>query len=266
MISLAKFLEREVLLEPRFGISLNNKEVDEEMRKFVTEVTVEDEDGMIPQATISITDKDRLWLNDKLIVKGTGVRIGIGHRKHYKRIFTGVISHIEGDFPVEGYPTLNIYCSDIAHKLTISRKARTFKKKKVSDVIKTMHSEAGVKVIVDDTKIVLPHIAQEEESNIDFIVRWQKKYGWKYYKINHDTYYFGAKLRNTKATETLSYNTGGHEIISFKPVFIDVEKDEEIEKKQVDNKTGKVVSSKNTVKKAKKTTTSPVGKAVVKSK
>lgn len=255
-----------MLLEPRFGIAINNKEVGEEMLKYVTQVNVLEEDDTLPQATITIDDLEGMWMNDKAIVDGTGIRIGMGHRKNYKRIFTGFVTYIEADFPETGYPSLQLVCTDLAKKLMIVRKPRTFKKKKLSDVIKQMHQEAGVKIIVDDTKVVHPFITQEEESNLDFIIKHKKKMGWKYYKVDVDTYYFGAKIRNPKAKETLSYNTGGHEIISFKPVLIGIEEEEDIEYKEVDNKTGKVVSTKSKVTKTSNAGATPVGKATVKSK
>lgn len=215
--------------------------------EYVESVRVDDEDDQLPMATITVKDLHKVWTKDLGVVKGKPIAIALGHTANMKRIFSGSINFIDASYPVEGYPTLNISCIDIARKLTIPRKARSWKKRKISDIITLMHKEAGVKVIVEDTKVVLDNINQEEGSNLDFIIKWKKHLGAKYYKTNViDTYYFGTKPRNIKATETLSYMTGGHEILSFSPTYQEVEKPEEITATEIGQDGKKTTAKKQT--------------------
>ena len=260
-----KFLKREVLAKPKFGITVKGKALGEDMLKYVEQVLVEDEDGMLPLATLTVQDVSRKWLNDIGIVERTPVTIAVGHQGNFKRVFNGRITYVEANFPETGTPILTIGCTDIASGILKERKARSWKKRKISDIIKLMHKEHNVKCVVDDTKVVLEHVIQEEGSNFSFILEWQKRLGAKYYKINDDTYYFGTKARNVKATETLSYRTGGHEILSFSPVYQEIEQ-VDIEEKELDENGEEIFSAVRAQPTYTALANSPVGKATPKSK
>ena len=236
--------ERNILLEPWFSISINGKMLDEDMLKYVEEVQVEDEEDKLPLARIRVMDPDRIWLNDKGIIKGAKITVKLGHRFNNRLLFDGRITHVEANYPETGDPTLEINAIDKAIKLMDVREARTFKNMKVSDVIKKMLKECGLEGEVQDTGAVLEHIPQEKESNLEFITRWRKKLNWRFYRKG-SKYYFGKKEKNSgNKVRTLGYKTGGMEIISFQPAYQDHETTDNEKFEDIDNKKGAKTSVK----------------------
>jgi hypothetical protein len=270
VISLSSVQSREKLLEPWFSITINNKKVPESMLKYVESVAIEDEEDNLPLATIPIQDIDRKWMNDKGIVRGAKIRINLGHRYNNRLMFDGQITGVDADLPDLGFPVMTIQAIDIGIKLQKQRKARNFKKQKVSDVVKKMLKECGLTGDVQDTKIVLDHIPQGDESNLEFITRWRKKLGWKFYRLDGSLtskkYYFGEKRKTKGKVKKLDYKKGGMQIISFQPTYQDFETEDEYEVSEADNKGGtssyKVATTRKGVKyPGLKDETRPVGKA-----
>lgn len=230
------------MLEPWFSIYLKGQRLGEDMTKYVQEVQVEDEEDKLPLARISIIDPDILWLNDTNIIKGASIKVVLGHRHNKRQMFDGRITQVEASYPLEGDASLVISAVDRAVKLMDEREARNFTKAKVSDVVKIMLKEAGLKYHVIDTGAELDHIPQEKESNLEFITRWRKKLRWKFYKIEGtDTYYFGTEVKNV-VVKHLGYKTGGLEIISFTPTYQDHETSDEDAKEEDIDETGGIPS------------------------
>jgi hypothetical protein len=224
------------MLEPWFSILINGKVVGEDMLKYVESIEVEDEEDKLPLVRINIIDPEKIWLNDKGIMKGAKVKVKLGHRYNNRMMFDGKVTHVDADYPVSGDPVLTIGAIDKAIELMEEREARNFKNAKVSDVVKIMLKECGLKGNVQDTKAVLEHIPQERESNLEFITRWRKKLGWKFYRIqSEDKYYFGEKKKSEGKDKVLGYKTGGMEIISFAPSYVDQETSDDEKVSDVDN-------------------------------
>lgn len=227
--------ERNVLLEPWFSVYLDNKKLGEEFTMYITQVQVEDEEDKLPLASIDIVDPKKLWLNDKRIKKDSKLRINLGHKHNNRKLFDGIITHIDGELPETGDPTLTISAIDKGIKLMDERESRSFKKAKVSDVVKIMLKECGLKGTVQDTKAVIDFLPQENETNLEFITRWRKKLKWRFQRKHDGSYYFGSDSKVAGKTKTLGYKTAGMEIINFAPTYQDQETTEDSQVSDVDN-------------------------------
>lgn len=248
---MGKLQERDVLLEPWFSIILNGATLGENMLKYVVNVEVSEDEEKYAEAVIEVHDIAQKWITGIGIGKGSSISIKMGHRKNRATVFRGKISNIDADYPEDGVQTLVVKCVE-ALELTDKERSKSFKNKKVSDVIREMHVKAGLKVEVQDTKTVLENIPQTKETDAEFIHRWREKLGWKYYKKPDGTgYYFGKKDWSTAQVGKLHWRTGGMEIISFTPSFVDADTEKEDEK-QLDNKKAEKKTSKNKKAPAKK--------------
>lgn len=230
--------ERDVLIEPWFSITISGKLIPEEMLRFVSEVSIEDAEDSLPLGRITVLDSENLWGTASNIVKGNTIVIKGGHRKNNKQLLEGKITHIEADYPEEGYPTITIAAIDKAIDLMKARKPRTWKSKKISDVINIMLKEAGLKGKVSDTGVVQEHVQQEEETNLEFIMKWREILGWRFHRQKDGSYYFGPRLQNEKTIDRLSYRTEGMEIKSFSPVYVDPPTEDENVTSDYDNEDG----------------------------
>ena len=163
----------------------------------------------------------------------------MGHSKNKSQVFNGKISNVDVDYPQTGYPILIIKGIQ-GIEMTEEAKSKIHKNKKVSDVIKAIHGEAGISIEVEDSKEVMKHIPQSKETNAEFTHKWKEKLGWKYYKKpTGNEYYFGTKDLMKSPVGKLGWRTGGLEIISFKPSFVDSETERKEDEKQLENKKGK---------------------------
>lgn len=240
---MSKLQERNVLIEPWFSINLNGDEFGEDMLKYVTAVEVTDEDEKFSEAIIEVADIDMKWLNGIGIGKGSSIIVRMGHTRNKMSIFRGKISVIEVDYPPEGFPILVVKGVDTGFQMMESRHSKIYKDMKVSQVIESMHRTAGLDIEVDDSVTVLPHIPQTRETYAEFTQRWKKLLGWNYFKKPTGGYYFGKKKQIEFKKEKLGYRTGGLEIISFTPTYVDLETEDKEDAKDIDNKEAKKKSS-----------------------
>ncbi len=233
---MSKLQERDVLIEPWFSVQINGAEFGEDMLKYVTAVEVTDEDEKFSEAVIEVSDVDMKWLNGIGIGSGSSLIVRMGHRKNNMSIFRGKISVIEVDYPYEGYPMLVVKGIDTGIQMMEARHSKIYKDMKVSEVVEAMHRTAGLEIEVDDSVNVMTHIQQTNETYAEFVHRWRKRLGWNYFKKPSGGYYFGKKKQIEFGKETLSYRTGGLEIISFTPTYVDVETEDKEDAKELENK------------------------------
>lgn len=213
------------------------------MLKYVTYVELNEEEGEYTELLIGVADLDDKWQSGAKIGKGTKISCTMGHKKHKAKAFSGKISMITAEYQSTGYNQMEIKCIDKASKLMEKEKTITHKNKKISDIIKSMHKAAGIDIEVDDSKEVIAHVPQKKEKDSEFIRRWKKKLGWYYYKLPNEKYYFGEKpYKKQSKVFNLGYKTGGLEIISFSPTFIDPE-DDNSKEKNTESKKGKTKKS-----------------------
>lgn len=213
----------DILLEPYVTVHIAGKELPDNMMKYVTEVTVEEDIEKQTIARISVSDPEMLWLKDSRIKKGTKISVTMGHRKNYRKMLAGTIQNLEADFPEEGYPTLIVVAVDAGVSMTESKVSKTWKNKKVSDVIKEIFSKHGISAVVQDTGKIVPIITQVKETDMDFVKRKAKESGVTLSKDLQK--YTWGKAASNAAVDLLEYKQGKGQIIQFTPEVVVVETD-----------------------------------------
>lgn len=210
--------DRARLEEPYFQVAINGQAVPEEMMKFVSEMEVEEAEGKASIARLTVIDKDRIWIEDKQIVKGSTMTVVGGHRTDFRYLFFGKISTIEGDFAEDGNATITINAIDRGYLAFKDKRKRSWKNKKISDILIQIIRECGFDPEVEDSKKVLKLVVQNE-MNGDFIHKWAGKMRWNKFRTPSGKYYVGSKKEGKVAMEWIEYQQGGHEIRSFQPTI-----------------------------------------------
>lgn len=218
-----KIQSNEVLLEPYFSIHIAGKELPDSMMKYVIETSVEEDVEKQTIARISVSDPELLWLKDSRIKKGTKIAIRMGHRKNYREMLAGKIQNLEADFPEEGYPTLIVVAVDAGVSMTEGKTSKTWKNKKVSDVIKEIFAKHGISAVVQDTGKIVPVITQVKETDMDFAKRKAKESGVSITKDGKK--YTWGKATTKAAVDVLDYRQGEGQIMHFTPEIVVVETD-----------------------------------------
>lgn len=254
---MSMLLPREVLLEPYYEIHINGKKLGDDLKKYITQVEVEESDSEADLGRVTVADKDFIFSNNIELTKKTPIKIYMGHKKKFRLMLDGEITHIEADFGEDGVPHITIGAIDNTNKMTTTKKSRVFKNKTVADVVRAIAKEYGFKPVVQDTKPILEQITQENETDAQFLSKLADDEAYKLYIITEtNELYFGDKIRDFKIEENIYYNSGDNTIISFRPTFVEKNKPENVESKSsnISDTTGKPATKKTTEKPATKKT------------
>ncbi|MMZ51283.1 Phage late control gene D protein (GPD) [compost metagenome] len=236
-----KIQDNIVLMEPYFSVTLNGKPLELARSNCIDEIEVEDEVGKHTLFRLYISDPNYLWLNDPGIKKGVPIQLKYGHRKNHKQV-SGKIYALEASYPTEGVPKMTIIGLAATYTMSEVKKTRTWKKKKVSDVINAIFKEHGIKAKVESTVKVVDHIVQKNETDYDFVVRKAKENGMTISKsaasvLSKDskTEIQIGKAKPNTTPDPLYYRKIEGQILSFSPSL--QERDVDVEDRSSKSKT-----------------------------
>jgi len=192
-----------------FKLLLNGTELKEDLISTVDEVSVEEtlnEPAMF-MIKFKIGDFLKNIQKEEIILDsfkiGDEIQISLGFDE-LQKIMTGVIEAIEPTFQepflmeVRGYDRL--------HKLTFGTMIRSFTNIKDSDIASSIANEYGLKAQVDDSKIVNPHVFQNNKSNYDFLVERANLIGFEIL-VDDKTLIFRKSQDDKSPKLNLQYDT-----------------------------------------------------------
>lgn len=141
----------------------------------VQSIYVRNEANRIPTATIVLLDgspagQDFPISDSGDLIPGKEVEIKVGYKSSTESIFKGVVVKHGLSVSETGGPKLEIEAKDKALKLTIGRKNKYFEKKKDSEIISSIASDAGLSADAEATDVQYPMVVQHYCSDWDFIL------------------------------------------------------------------------------------------------
>ena len=251
---MSMLLSREVMLEPYYEVHINGVKLGDNLKKYITQVEVEESDSEADLGRVTVADKDFIFSNNMELVKKTPIKIFMGHKKKFRLMLDGEITHIEADFGEDGVPYITIGAIDKTNKMATVKKSRIFKDKTVADVVRAIAKEYGFKPKVQDTGLIIDQITQEDETDAQFLAKLADDEAYKLYIVTEtNELYFGAKISDFKVENNIHYNSGDSTIISFRPTLVEKNKPENVESKEssISDTTGSTVTKKTTVSSSK---------------
>lgn len=232
---------------PWYRISINDKPIPEEYKRCISEVSVDEADNQATMGRIVIEDANRVFLKDKRIVKDTPINIEMGHLGGKTRLMLkGKISLVEADFRPDGMPIITLVILDKSKDMNKTKKSRTWKNKRKSDVVSQVVRAYGLKPRIKSKGLELENISQNDETDIQFIQRLAQEEDYACYIIpEKNEFYWGEKELDKKPKKTYMYAKGTKDIISFRPSYIEkyrntqVSVKQDIDTRKKSNKSGK---------------------------
>ena len=256
---MSMLLSREVMLEPYYEVHINGVKLGDNLKKYITQVEVEESDSEADLGRVTVADKDFIFSNNMELVKKTPIKIFMGHKKKFRLMLDGEITHIEADFGEDGVPYITIGAIDKTNKMATVKKSRIFKDKTVADVVRAIAKEYGFKPKVQDTGLIIDQITQEDETDAQFLAKLADDEAYKLYIVTEtNELYFGAKISDFKVENNIHYNSGDSTIISFRPTLVEKNKSDNVKSKKSDisDTTGSTVTKETTVSSGKPPATS----------
>jgi phage protein D len=185
----------------------------------ITSITVDntlegaDQFTFVVNNAFDIVDRKLLWL-EKFFETGTRVEIKMGYLDKLKTLMVGLVTNVKTDFPASGLPQFTISGYDLSYRMMKNRKSRQSDDSKDSDIVQQIAKDYGLKVVgVEGTKLKLPRIEQNQETDFQFLTRLARQNGYEFF-VFQDRLYFKKPSNDKSADITLEWGKG---LVSFSP-------------------------------------------------
>ena len=155
-----------------WSVAIAGKSLDMSRKRCVNSIVISTACDGSDVATITITDKDMVFINDNIFVEEATISISMMFVGSTDKIsFNGYISAIDIDFPEEGMPTLVLTCMDKSHVMNRTKKKRSWTNVTRLQVAQKIAAEYGFKFEgepsykgkKEDT------ISQSDQTDIEFL-------------------------------------------------------------------------------------------------
>lgn len=204
-----------------WSVSINGVQLDLQRKRSITSIQISTLCDGSDTATISISDKDLVYINDNIFVEDATVYISLMFVGTTDKVtFNGYVSAIDIDFPEEGIPTLSLTCLDNTHVMNRTKKKRSWSNVTRLQVAKKIAAEYGFMFegetsyngAVEDT------ISQSDQTDIEFLEDLASKEDELYScKLRGSTLYYKRKYLTATPVMTLHYKQYPYEVRSFSP-------------------------------------------------
>ena len=224
-------------LEPYYEIYFNNssKPIDDRLKRYITLVEFEESDSEADLVRITVSDKDLLFSNTVGLTKKMPVRVKMGFKGNLREVMNGTVSHIEADFGEEGIPSLVIGVIDSSNVMATKKKSRKWTKQRASTVVTQIAREYGLTPVVTTTPYVIDEITQEDETDAQLLMRLADDEGFQCYIVPASKkLYFGDRVVDSIAKDTIYYNKGDNTVRYFRPNFVEKNKAENTQSTESD--------------------------------
>jgi phage protein D len=201
---------------PDFTFRVNGAEAPFGARSDVRSVTVQEDLEALSMFSLVLYnwDDDRLrvsWSDSKLFAIGNEVELSLGYVDDLARVMLGEITSIEPAFTSDEPPTVTVRGYDYRHRLGRGRKTRTFARMKDSAIASQVAREAGLRAQAHDTRVMLPHVMQSNQTDWQFLRQRAHLIGYEVY-VRDKVLYFQPPEGDAEPAMRLSL---GQDIAEF---------------------------------------------------
>lgn len=206
------------LLMPYYRVFIGGVEFNEFQYSMVSEITYEDTSTGSDVLTIRLNDPDFIFLNDNFFIEDVQIKFIGGYSHNNRVMFEGWISIIDVDFPDTGSPRLTINCMDNSHVMNRVKKKRKWENTTRARIVAEIFREYGLKSVIEDSGKVEESISQNNETDINFILKLAREEIDTYLLYIEGTtgHYVKKKLVETPQYY-FDYRDGKMNVINFSP-------------------------------------------------
>jgi uncharacterized protein len=147
---------------------------------------------------------------------GALVEIAIGYRD-YERLpvlLTGMITEIGTGFSDSGSPELSVAGYDHSFPMMLGKRSQSWSTSKDSDTVRKLASHHNLAADVTETKLPLPQIEQNQESDLEFLKKIAQRNHYEFYVDEKRRLHFGPPRDREAGIVQLKWGQG---LMSFKP-------------------------------------------------
>jgi len=206
------------MLVPDFAVSVDGAPLPHEARGDVLSIHVEQRLDTLSMFTITMDNWDAeqqriTWSDSGTFSPGAEVAISLGWLNQIAPVMIGEVTGIEPRFAGDAPPRVTIRGYDLGHRLTHTWRTLAFATMKESDIVRKVATGAGLRAEVEDSKVVLAHVMQSNQTDLDFLRSRARAYGWEVF-VRDKTLHFRPPATTGPPAQVLSV---GAEIAEFSP-------------------------------------------------
>lgn len=204
-----------------WSVSINGAVLDLQRKRSITSIQIDTQCDGSDTATIDITDKDLVYINDNIFIEDATISISMMFVGTTDKItFNGYVSAIDINFPEDGMPVLSLTCLDGTHVMNRTKKKRSWNNVTRMQVAQKIAAEYGFKFegetsyngVVEDT------ISQSDQTDIEFLEDLASQEDELYScKLRGDTLHYKKKNMTAEAVMAIHYKKYPYEVRSFSP-------------------------------------------------
>lgn len=162
-------------LSPEFAVRINGEPWPNEARADMVELSVFDDVDAPGMLTITLAGWDALsmqpkWIDHPLFSLGAAIAIEFGYQDRRLTLLSGDITGLEPTFAQSRPPMVTVRGHDRRHRLTRSRRTRSFTNCKDSDIVSRIAGEVQLKPQVEDSGVQLPYVLQHNQTDLEFLI------------------------------------------------------------------------------------------------
>lgn len=168
-----KYKQPKDIIRCAFGLTINNKQMGEDMLTKVTDISVDLEVGVPDSITITINDIEGKFIEDEIIVKEAPIvcSVILHDTEECMYYFSGFISAIDIKFTEGFVPVMELHCMDETHRANKEKKKRSWSNKTSAQVVQEICKEYGWKCYVEPSYPfpVQSSITQNDKTDLEFL-------------------------------------------------------------------------------------------------
>lgn len=181
-------------IAPNRVVKIEGKELLEDVSSDIISVSFEDHASDVDMATLVVNNKYGKWVDSELFDKGKTIEIYMGYGHGLRRMFKGRIVRPELSFPENGVSTLTVRAYDLSYRMRRSEEKTNTTWQNITDsqLARGIASRYGFKanqLVIDETKDVIPYIAQGNLTDWEFLKERAERIGFELY-VELDEFHF----------------------------------------------------------------------------
>jgi phage protein D len=205
-----------------FSVKINGAEVSSDLALDIKQIVVDTNLYIPDMFMFEIHDpldpntSQPKWVDSSQLKIGAEVEVlaqkAQGNSVKPLSLMKGQITSLEPEFTNHGYVTIVVRGYDKAHKLSRTKKTRSFLKMSDSQIASKVAQGAGLQASVDSTSVTYDYVLQYNQTDWEFLLGRARRIGYQLY-VQENKLYF-KKMATSGGTIDLKW---GETLLSFCP-------------------------------------------------
>lgn len=198
-----------------------------DLSSHVTSLTVEEASGKADELTFKLSDPYKVYSH--AVKRGVGLEVDIGSVDDHSVVFRGSVHKVDGDFPQDGVPTLQVQAYDRSMRMGIRKRNRHWNDNSLANIVYAVGKEyflvQDIHVALNgDHEVSRNGVRQQNETDLAFLLRLAAKHMCEMFVVagtHWDEMHFEAQSHIMAKDPILAlyYQRCGapNRLLSFKP-------------------------------------------------